>query len=229
MRRLLDLAPTRLLALGVFVFLAGYSVAIASTEWRTSQEYARNYLDDIAGDVTFYLVNTTLSVFLLWATAVLLVVAVRIREPDGHGAGPTPDGPGSTVLGRPASDRWFLWSQAAMFAFLGVDDRFQFHEKAAFHLGEIPDHYVLGSAALLEVVFIALWADTRLLRQPAGRWFVGGGILFAVMLGIDALFPEDMRLRLSMEDLAKTWAAWLFFLFGWHMVERELVRLRAAR
>ncbi len=197
-----------MLGLGVFAFLAVYSVAILVTEWRTSQDHIRNYLDDISGDVTFYLVNTSLSVFLLGATALMFVVTLRCTPTDER------------------TFRWFLWSQAAVFAFLALDDRFQVHEKTAAKLGDVPDHFVLLVVAAAEVVFLVLWAPRSLLREPPGRWFVAGGIGFVVMLGIDALAPEDGRLRLSFEDLTKTWAAWLLFLSAWTLFERQLDRLR---
>ncbi len=41
------------------------------------------------------------------------------------------------------------------------------------------------------------------------------------MLFIDACVRHDMVLRLSLEDLAKTWASLLFFSFAWPLcVER---------
>ncbi len=142
----------------------------------------------------------------------LLLVAIRI-----HHAGPALDS---------VRHERFLWSQVLIFAVMGFDDRFQVHEKVAARLGDIPDHFVLGAIAAVEVVFLLAFADRALLREAAGRWFVAGAVGFAVMLTIDATFPEDMRLRLSLEDLAKLWAAGCFVLFAWSMMERELRRLR---
>lgn len=216
----------RTLGLLAFVFLAGYSVAILVTEWRTSQDHIRLYLDDIAGDVTFYLINTSLSVFLLASTALLAVVTLRVTPTAT--ATPSEVGDGSESDAAHASlvrFRRFLWSQAAIFAFLALDDRFQVHEKVAGKI-DIPDHFVLGSVAIAEVVFLLLWGPRSLLRETPGRWFVAGAGAFAVMMAIDAFGPEDGRLRLSAEDLMKTWAAWFFVLAAWTLFERQLARLK---
>ena len=55
----------------LFILLAVYSVVLIVIEWQTSQPYVRQFFTDIKGDVFFYAINTTFSVFLLWATALL--------------------------------------------------------------------------------------------------------------------------------------------------------------
>ncbi len=200
------------LGIGVFVFLAGYSAAILITEWRTSEDHIRLYLGDIAGDVTFYLINTSLSVLLLAATALIFVVLLQTLA--------ATDGTGSTVGDSlPATRRFrlFLWSQAGMFAFLAFDDRFQVHEKLAARLGDMPDHFVLGAVAILEVVFLALWGPRQLLFEKPGRWFIAGTAAFTVMLGIDAVATEAVWLRLSLEETVKVWGTWFFFVAAWSL------------
>ena len=88
---------------------------------------------------------------------------------------------------------------------------------------------LLGSIALVEVGFLLLFADRAMLREPVGRWFAAGAVGFAVMLTIDATFPEDMRLRLSLEDLVKLWAALCFVVAAWALTDRELRRALARR
>ena len=60
----------------LFASLGLYSVALIGIELCTSQDYVRHYVSDVEGPVRFYAVNTTLSVFLLWATALLFGVGV---------------------------------------------------------------------------------------------------------------------------------------------------------
>src|SRR5687767_3585699 len=100
-----------------------YSTVLIGVELATSQDFVRNYFTDISGPVPFYAINTTLSVALLWATALLFVILIAYSE------------------SRPelAHERWFYFSQAAVFTLLGSDDRFLLHEKLAYRLG-IGDH-----------------------------------------------------------------------------------------
>ena len=207
------------LSIAIFIALGGYSAAILITEWRTSQDHVRLYLGDIDGPVFFYLINTSLSVFLLGATAVVFYAALRAFAREGGKAGHEWGG----------SLQPFLLSQIGIFSFLAFDDRFQFHEELAVRLGDIPDHFVLAAVAALEVVFLIRWAPHRLLFEKAGRWFIAGTAGFAVMFAIDALGPEDGRLRLSAEDLVKTWAAWFFFVAAWSLFEMALDRATASR
>ena len=60
----------------VIALLIAYSLALVGIEWCTSQDYVRNFVCDIDGPVPFYAVNTTLSVFLLWATALLFAICL---------------------------------------------------------------------------------------------------------------------------------------------------------
>lgn len=220
-------ATTRRVGIVLGVALVAYSVAILVMEWRSSQENARHYLGDISSDlvdgvdVTFYLVNTSLTVFALWTVPVLLLVALLIRHRSRAGDHEPAD--------EARRFERLLWSQIGIFVLLGLDDRFQGHEKLAARLGDIPDHFVLGSIALVEVGFLLLFADRAMLREPAGQWFAAGAVGFAVMITIDATFPEDMRLRLSFEDLVKLWAAVCFALAAWAVIDRELRRALARR
>jgi hypothetical protein len=98
----------------IFGLLVVYSAVLIGVELSTSQAFVRNFFTDIEGPVHFYAVNTTLTVALLWGAALLFAVCVVCTEglPDA------------------AQPRWFYLSQVLMFAFLGFDDRFQFHEWA---------------------------------------------------------------------------------------------------
>jgi hypothetical protein len=190
--------------------LVAYSAGLLVVEWNTSQEYVRNYFTDIQGPVHFYAVNTTLSVFLLWSAALVFGVCVVLTEP------------------MPAFERRrrFYLSQAFVFAFLGFDDRFMFHEWAAYRLN-IEDHFILMAVVALDVLAIALLADRQVYAGRTGRFFALAVGFSTVMLIIDATFPDQMVLRLSLEDLSKTWGALFFFLFAWERMLGDIAQLRA--
>ncbi len=192
--------------------LATYTIVLLCVEFTTSQSFVRNYFTDIDGPVPFYAINTTLSVSLLWGTALLCIVALVCLD-------------GSENVAR---FRRFCLSQALVFGFLGLDDRFKFHEWAGWHL-DIPDHFILMVMAVAEVVCVGWLGGATLLRSRAGGYLVTGTLLAGLMLGIDALAPEYGLLRLSLEDLSKTWAAFFYFLFGWQIFADALAHIRGQR
>ncbi len=179
--------------------LGAYSVGLVVVELQTSQDFVRNFFTDIEGPVPFFAINTTLSVFLLWATALMFLASIACMD------------------SRPemASSRWFFFSQVLVFTYLGCDDRFKLHENLAWRL-ETWDHYVLITVGLGEVAL--LWFLGRRFLQGRARLFlILACLLFAVMLFFDAVAPHFMPLRLSLEDLAKTWSSLFFFLFAWEI------------
>lgn len=176
------------------MLLAVYSAALVSIELATSQNHVRQYFTDIEGDVLFFAVNTTLSVSLLAGAALLMGFAALTRS--GEGGWP------------------FLLSQGTMFGLLAFDDRFQLHERIGYRLG-IGDHYVMLVWAAAELALLGLYCRRRHVTVRMAAFFLAGAGCFALMMVFDALVPHDMVLRLSIEDLAKTWGAAMFFGFGW--------------
>ena len=191
------------------VALALYSVALLVCELLTSQDFVRNFVADIAGPVPLYAVNTTLSASLLWATALLFAVCAAALRP-----------------GEEPRLRRFYVSQVIMFLFLGVDDRFHTHEIVAEQLA-IPDHYVLAVVAVIEVLLLVRLGGSAVWRHPSRPFLVAGAVAFCVMLAIDALVPHDLVLRLTTEDLAKTWGGFFLFLWAWSHVSDRLERLKS--
>jgi hypothetical protein len=49
------------------------------------------------------------------------------------------------------------------------------------------------------------------------------------MIVIDAWVPHDLLLRLTLEDLSKTWSALFFFMFSWSVFEQCLDDLMQTR
>lgn len=177
-------------------------------ELNTSQNYVRQYFSDIEGDVPFFAINTTLSVFFLaGACLLLLFLATNLSE------------------GAPARSRLFLVVQAGIFLLLALDDRFQLHEAIAYRVG-IGDHYILGVWASLQVANLLLLCRLPLINVTTAILFAGAVAFFAVMMVFDIWVAHDGVLRLSVEDLSKTWATALFLAAAWslarfHLAPRE--------
>lgn len=195
------------LLLTALILLAAYTASLLTVELCTSQAYVRHYFTDITGPVPFYAVNTTLSVFLQWGTALLFGVCAAW----------------TSSRRRRRSAHWFCVSQVLVFAYLGADDRFMIHETVGGWLG-IGDHYVLAAVAALEVALLITLARGVVPRR-GWRWLAGAAALFAVMMVFDAKVPHDMTLRLSLEDLAKTWSCLCFLLFAWETLQQRVALL----
>lgn len=174
-----------------------YSALLIGVELMTSQAFVRHFVTDITGPVPFYAVNTSLSVFLLWATALLFVVASAVPS-----------------VSRFSAPTWWIFSQAAVFAYLGADDRFLIHETVS-RLLRIGDHFILIGVAGIEVPLLAYGMRRGWMPVSATRTLGIAAVLFAAMLGVDALAPHDLRLRLSVEDVLKTWSCLFFLRFAW--------------
>ena len=188
-----------------------YSATLLLIEWKTSQNYVRNFFTDIQGPVQFYAVNTTLSVFLLWSAALILGVCIVVAK---------------TMPGFERRRRFYL-AQALVFAYLGLDDRFMLHEWVGSQLNT-KDHYLLMAVGAFNVLAIAFLADREEFAGLPGRFFALAVGFSTVMLVIDAKFPGEMVLRLSLEDLSKTWGALFFFLFAWERMLGDIAKLRVS-
>ena len=191
--------------------LLAYSAALIACELSTSQDYVRYYFSDIDGPRPFFAANTTVSVAFLWATALLFAVTVA-------------------CLGDEAEERrarLFFISQVLVFGFMGLDDRFKVHEGLALRLGT-HDHYILLVPALAQVVLV-LWLgrDYVFKHRARGYFFLGVG-LFGAMFVVDAFADHDAVLRLTIEDLAKTWSGFCFFLWAWCHFQDRVGHLRKA-
>ena len=95
-----------------YFLLTIYCIILISLEIHVSQDFVRNFFTDIKGDIPFYAVNTSLSVFLLAATSLIFIVNLATLPQNKK----TPN----TIR--------FYRSQIILFAFLACDDRFLIHE-----------------------------------------------------------------------------------------------------
>lgn len=171
-----------------FGLLTAYSVILLSKELMETQSDVRPYFTDIEGPVFLYAINTTITSNLLWLTAVFFALAYKFKR-----------------------DPFFL-TQVAIFAYLGLDDRFLVHEWLGKKL-QLNDAIILGGIGCFEVFLLltmgARWANNKSLKIAAA--------FFGVMLIIDATFPSELPGRLSVEDLSKTWSCLFFALFGYQI------------
>lgn len=193
-----------------FAMLAVYSMWLIGLEMDGSQARVRPYFSDIEGEVALFAVNTTLSVALLAGTALLLMFAAMADAPRRHGG------------------RQFLISLAALFALLAADDRFQLHEGLGWRLG-VPDHYVLFAWGLVGLPLLAAYGRPALVSLRGAVLFAAGAALLAASFAIDAFAASDAWLRLSLEDLAKSWGAAMFLAFGWETARYHLAPAPASR
>jgi len=183
------------IGLGVLVI---YSLALLGLEAATSQWVVRNFFADISGPYPFFGINTTVCAFLLWSCALLYVLCLTAL-------------PASRTSRR---ERQFFWSQACVFLYLGLDDRFLLHENLHSHLG-IHDGVQFAVLAVLEAFFLVVLGKAQHMDRTRQCLLGCAAASFGLMLAIDLFCPLDLFLRLSMEDLSKAWSAAFLFLFAW--------------
>jgi len=183
-----------------------YSTLLVALEWSTSQATVRPYFADISGPVHFYAVNTSLSVFLLGGTGLLFLVALSFAGEES-----------------PPREKRFYFSQACFFAYLGVDDRFLVHEYIGKRL-QIDDAFVLLTMGVIEFACLVLLARPYLKKRKTVVPFAAASAFFGLMVLFDGFIPRGMTLRLSGEDLFKTWGCFCFLLFAWSILEDAVLR-----
>lgn len=211
-RALITLRPMLSVA-AAFAALIIYSIALIAVELGSSQAAVRPYFADIEGSVPFFAVNTSLSASLLAGAALLLLFAY------------------GNLHGAKLRVRAFLLAQSALFGLLAMDDRFQLHEIISYRLGLEGDHYVMLSWGLMELALLLSFFRIGDTSRGAMAMFAGAGLFAGIMLIFDIFVPSAMPLRLSIEDLAKTWGAAMFLGFSWQTAGfhlRSEARVRTA-
>jgi hypothetical protein len=204
--------------LAALILLAIYSIAMIAVDALYSEELPRQYFGDIGvppdeknlvipqEGVIFFAVNTTLSSFFLGCAGLMTlfvgIVANRLQ----------------------ARQKALFSGQATVFFYMAADDRFMFHEHIAAMSGwHLPSSAILVAVALANVVLY--WWLFRLADFNAGmlRLFARAAMLFAAMMLVDVVIPREWPLRLPVEDLLKTWSAFLFLLFAWDAARFRLI------
>ena len=194
-----------------FLIIAFYSLSLLFVEWQYGQPTLRYYMTDIKGDVFFYAINTTLSVTILWITALLFAISTlcvdKVKDKTAY---------------------WFYWSQVVMFTYLGFDDRFMIHEFIGAWLGK-NDAYLLLGIGLIEVGLLATLGQIKQLPQKARYYLYTAALLFFIMFIIDAKAPDKLLFRLALEDLTKLWAGICLALFAWEILADRIAKLKITR
>ena len=190
------------------VLLTLYSIAIIAIEYVMGATTARYYLTDISGPVVFYAVNTSLTTMLL-ALVIYNFVLCLDRS--------------SIRRDRFLAGGWFIWSQIAIFGFLVLDERFMIHERLGGILG-VNDAFILLGLGFIELFLLIKIGDIVWSKNPKSIAIVLAGFLFGIMIFIDAFLPSELTLRLSLEDLSKTWACFFLFVYSYYKM-REIPAL----
>jgi len=195
-----------------FILLSIYSIVLISIELTSSQDYVDLYFTDIVGPVFFYGVNTTLCTFLLWACALIFAINISFLDKQEN---------------RIIQQKQFIFyvSQILLFVYLGVDERFKIHEKVGGFLG-VDDSIVLLGLAMIEMVVLIFLGNLRNLSQQAKLSVLIAAVFCALMLFIDGLVPGRLVLRLSFEDLSKTWACVFLLKFAWEISNSHITKLK---
>jgi hypothetical protein len=188
----------------VLTFVAGYSAALLSLEYRWGQDYVRNYFTDITGPVRFYAVNTTFSAFLLWSIAVMFGMSFMLTEEE------------------PKAPRCLSGSLCLLFLYLGLDERFMLHEWWGDLLDK-NDAYFVVLPGLMFVGVLYFWGDLQHRSWRTTLYLLCAAALFFVMLLYDVFVPDQMLWRLSLEDLTKLWSDIFLFLFAWEIFKQHVV------
>ncbi|MCW5518103.1 hypothetical protein [Muriicola sp. Z0-33] len=169
-----------------------YSFFIIYNEFLFGQLHVRQYLTDIKGDVILFGINTTFTtIFLVLIAYNFFLCTVNYKKSE-------------------KSDLPFFVFQTALFLYLAIDERFMIHESLGYHLG-FKDAFLLVSIGLFELIILYYYKELNWKKTVKSYALYLGGLFFGIMILIDTFGAKNGILRLSFEDLSKTWA--IFFLF----------------
>jgi hypothetical protein len=188
--------------IGLVVFAVIYTALLLGSEIRYSEDYVRNYLEDIKGEVpfgpvTFFGINTTLSHCIIWGIALIFVVSGALVAGE--------EGQGKKTI--------FYASQALMFFYLGLDERFRFHEELGVLLHR-EDAAILLTVGIVEGLLLIVLGDLHRMRVRALVFLVLGGAFFGLMTLADAYVPMPKWGHITIEDLSKLWGGIFLLLFA---------------
>jgi len=176
-----------------FILLV-YSLILLSLEFQHGQEYVRPYFTDLHGSVFLYGINTSFTAFLLLACALLFFIS-------------------SSLLNSPIQ-KWFCYSQMFIFIYMGLDDRFLVHEMIGrlLHKNDAWTLLIMGGLEVLFLLFLGKFFSMP--RKIQALLLIAAG-LFGLMVYVDVRGAEDGFLRLSVEDLLKSWSVFFLFLYSY--------------
>lgn len=196
----------------LFFCLILYSIALLTIEFLTSQDFVRNFFTDIEGPVPFYAINTSLSSLLFILTGILFFISHQLID----------------KTSKNKKELWFYVTQILIFLYLGLDDRFMFHEKMNYYIG-IDGDIVLGLLVLIESFVLVYLGNIPERNVNTKISLLLAGIFTFLMLLFDHLIPQKMVLRLSIEDLAKTWSCFFLLIFSWNILSNNIKQIKEIR
>lgn len=198
-----------------FSLLVGYTAVMAAVGFFMPHGQLRYFMTDIEcahtefAAVPLYAVNTTLSVFLLWAGAVLFAMSwrcLRLKELGGK-------------------EEVFLVSQALIFFYLGCDDRFLIHEALSETIG-MKDVLFFGFLGMLELFFLVYFGRILERSRRVQIDVFLAGFFFGIMFMTDVFVSYTFSMHLALEDLAKLWSAVFLFKFSWDTCAEKIWMLK---
>lgn len=180
-----------------FSILVLYSLGLFYLEYAFGQDHLRHYVTDIDGEVLLYAINTTLSMILLALTAYNFYLCFDHFKSRSN-----------------KNSEWvFYLLQSLIFLYLALDERFMLHERIGYVIG-FHDSIPLLMVAVAELGVLYYFRETAFKDQSFKTILFISGVLFALMLFVDAFAPSRALFRLAAEDLLKLWAVYLLFRYS---------------
>lgn len=195
-----------------FTFLSivtAYCLGLVITEWLTSPQYVENFFTEIRGPVMLYGINTTFSSFFLLATSMMFVLALVMERNQDY---------------TPEYTRFFF-AQFIIFFYIGMNDRFYFHEIFALKtpIIEALTYSILFGILLL----IYLTWGLNFLKHPKISSNLFLALLFFLFTAIlDTLHTVAIPFHASLVGITKTLSCVFIFLFSWDIVFLQIQQLK---
>ena len=126
------------------------------------------------------------------------------------------------------SEIYFYISQVLIFLYLGIDDRFYFHERLYHHIG-VPGDGIIILIGIVELIILFTIGRITERNSSIKNSFYLMCLFAFFMILIDLLVPENMLLRLSLEDLSKTWSAFFVSRFAWLILSENINKISEFR
>lgn len=164
--------------------------------------------DEIRGPFVFFAINTSLTMFFLWASALLFIVNTFAES----------------ILENRTRIIVFYIIQAAILFYLGLDERFMFHERAGDATG-LDDVIFLLGIVIVELMLLIFYF--KIFSQEFRKWriLVWAGILIGITLITDIKYFHTDKFSLLLmliEELAEVWASFLLMLWPVEIILRRV-------
>jgi len=201
--------PATLAALGL------YSVGFLLFEYASFHGVPPTDVSHLPNPFPLYVVNATLSVFLMLGTALLFMVSLVVDELRAERRALSTGGK-------------FYISQIVIFALLGLDEQFRPYDALRAWVN-IEQSIVLLVVGAAECVLIARLGEMRARGTQVRRNLYLAAAIFVAIVGTAFGIPERVQQYFALAGLAMTWFALFSFLVAWEILREELAALRSSR